>query len=52
MCTIVGTSMTIPKETKCTHTESYLPNEPFHLRTHSMFEKDATMAEYFKNEVI
>ena len=51
MCTIVGTSMTILKETKSSYTECYLPNEPFHLRTHSMFKEDAIIAEYLKSEV-
>ena len=51
MCTISGKSMEIIKETKSTHTESYLPNEKFQLRTNSMWEEDAAVAEYFQSEV-
>ena len=51
MCTIAGKSMEIIKETKSTHTESYLPNEKFQLRTNSMWEEDAAVAEYFQSEV-
>jgi len=52
MCTIVGTSATISKEQKKTHTECYLPNEHSNSRTHLIFLEDAATAKYVEGEVM